>query len=159
MRLRTSSGVLGRLGNGRLAHHRRILQWIHHRKRRQLLRGGSASGLLVRPFDATAGYARAICDESVTHFGVDRVFIDVDYIQPGHPFAQVIQHEVGVVKVLLVLTGRRWPRRNAMAIDNTRYADDMHRLLAAVREALGEVVGPAESPTQPKSCCRARPVT
>ena len=123
------------------------------------MRDGSASGLLVRPFDATTGYARAICDEPVTHFGVDRVFIDVDDSQPGQPFAQVIQHEVGVVKVLLVLVCRRWPGRNAMAIDNTGYADDMHRLLAAVREALGEVVGPAESPAQPPSSCRARPVT
>ena len=58
--------------------------------------------------DDTAGYARAICDELATHFGADRVFIDVDDIQPGQRFAQVIQHEVGAATVLLVLIGRRW---------------------------------------------------
>ena len=154
--------------------------------------------------DDTAGYARAICDELATHFGADRVFIDVDDIQPGQRFAQVIQHEVGAATVLLVLIGRRWrgerdgapPRiedatdfvrrevadglastarvipvlvdgatmpteaqlpeglralagRNALAIDNARYADDMKRLVAAVREALGEPAGPAEAAKAP----------
>ena len=161
--------------------------------------------------DDTAGYARAICDELATHVGADRVFIDVDDIQPGQPFAQVIQREVGAAKVLLVLIGRRWrgeregapPRldeasdlvrrevaaglastarvipvlldgaampteaqlptdlralagRNALAIDNTRYADDMNRLLAAVREAIGEPAGPVGSTTPPRSGHKAR---
>jgi hypothetical protein len=161
--------------------------------------------------DDTAGYARAICDELATHVGADRVFIDVDDIQPGQPFVQVIQREVGAAKVLLVLIGRRWrgeregapPRiedttdlvrrevaaglastarvipvlidgaampteaqlptdlralagRNALAIDNARYADDMNRLLAAVREALGEPAELAKAPSPTGSGRTAR---
>ena len=161
--------------------------------------------------DDTAGYARAICDELATHLGADRVFIDVDDIQPGQPFEQVIQREVGAANVLLVLIGRRWrgeregapPRldeasdlvrrevaaglastarvipvlldgaampteaqlptdlralagRSALAIDNTRYADDMHRLLAAVREALGEAAVPVKTPAATGSASKGR---
>lgn len=148
--------------------------------------------------DDAAGYARAIGDALAAHLGADRVFIDVDDIQPGQRFAQVIQREVTDAKVLLVLIGRRWrgerdgapPRieeptdfvrcevaaglastaqvipvlldgttmpaeaqlpadlralagRNALTLDNARYADDMSRLLAAVRKALGESTEPA----------------
>ena len=143
--------------------------------------------------DDTAGYARALGDELAQQLGADRVFMDVDDIQPGQPFAQVIQHQVGAATVLLVLIGKRWlgeregmpPRiddphdfvrrevasglassarvipvlldgaampaesqlpeelralagRNALEVDNSRYAADIGRLLAAVRVALGE---------------------
>ncbi len=152
--------------------------------------------------DDTAGYARALYDELAQQLGADRVFIDVDDIQPGQPFAQVIQHQVGAATVLLVLIGKRWrgaregmpPRiddssdfvrcevaaglassarvipvlldgaamptesqlpealralagRNALEIDNTRYAADIDRLLAAVRVALGEPPATASRPT------------
>lgn len=59
--------------------------------------------------DDSAGYARAVYDEMATHFGAERVFIDVDDIHAGQPFSEVIEHEVGASQVLLVLIGRRWP--------------------------------------------------
>lgn len=166
--------------------------------------------------DDTAGYARAICDELATHFGADRVFIDVDDIQPGQPFAEIIQREVGAAKVLLVLIGQRWrgerdgaaPRiedaadlvrqevaaglastarvipvlldgatmptelqlpedvralagRNALEIDDTRYADDINRLVAAVRAASGEPpeLAGVPAPTATNNGTRAVAVT
>lgn len=58
--------------------------------------------------DDAAGYARAVYDELARHFGAERVFMDVDDIDAGLPFAEVIEQAVGESKVLLVLIGRRW---------------------------------------------------
>ena len=58
--------------------------------------------------DDAAGYARAVYDGLARHFGADRVFMDVDDIDTGLPFADVIARAVGESKVLLVLIGTRW---------------------------------------------------
>jgi hypothetical protein len=151
--------------------------------------------------DDAAGYARAVYDELARHFGADRVFIDVDDIDAGERFAEVIQRAMGESQVLLVLIGKRWqgeregaaPRlrdpndlvrkevasglargmvvvpllldgaampteaqlpdelralaqRNALEIGNTRFAADLERLVAALRETLGEPALPASRP-------------
>ena len=143
--------------------------------------------------DDAAGYARAVHDELVRCFGAERVFIDVDDIDAGQPFSEVIQRSVGGSAVLLALIGKRWqgeregapPRifeggdlvrqevaaglatnglrvipvlldgvampdpahlpararalagRNALELDNTRFAADMAHLVREVRGALG----------------------
>ncbi|MEO5734882.1 MAG: toll/interleukin-1 receptor domain-containing protein [Rubrivivax sp.] len=56
----------------------------------------------------TAGYARAIGDELGRAFGAERVFIDVDDIEAGEPFSDVIERAVGASAVLVVLIGPRW---------------------------------------------------
>ena len=58
--------------------------------------------------DDAAGYARAVYDALAREFGAERVFIDVDDIDAGQTFAEVIQQAVGHSKVLLVLIGKRW---------------------------------------------------
>ena len=143
--------------------------------------------------DDAAGYARAVNDELVRAFGAERVFIDVDDINAGQPFSDIIQRSVGDSAVLLALIGKRWrgerdgaaPRvfdandfvrqevaaglakglrvipvlldgaampeaaqlppdlsalagRNALELDNTRFAADMAHLVREVRGALGE---------------------
>lgn len=55
-----------------------------------------------------AGYARAIYEELTERFGPERVFMDVDAIEPGLPFDEVIRNAVGQCEVLLVLIGARW---------------------------------------------------
>jgi len=147
--------------------------------------------------DDAAGYARAVNDELVRCFGAERVFIDVDDINAGQPFSEIIQRSVGDSAVLLALIGKRWrgerdgaaPRifeagdfvrqevaaglakglrvipvlldgvampdpahlppdlgalagRNALELDNTRFAADMARLVREVRGALGEEATP-----------------
>jgi hypothetical protein len=142
--------------------------------------------------DDAAGYARAVNDELVRSFGAERVFIDVDDIDAGQPFSEIIQRSVDDSAVLLALIGKRWrgeregaaPRifepgdfvrqevaaglarglrvvpvlldgatmpepaqlppdlralagRNALELDNTRFAADMARLVREVRGALG----------------------
>lgn len=157
--------------------------------------------------DDAAGYARAVNDELVRCFGTERVFIDVDDIDAGHPFSEVIQHSVGNSAVLLALIGKRWrgeregaaPRifeagdfvrqevaaglakglrvipvlldgvampdpahlppdlsalagRNALELDNTRFAADMAQLVREVRGALDEAApGRLPAPTAPRT--------
>jgi len=143
--------------------------------------------------DDAAGYARAVHEELVRAFGAERVFIDVDDINAGQPFSEIIQRSVGDSAVLLALIGKRWrgdrddamPRlfeaddfvrqevaaalakglrvipvlldgvampepaqlppdlkalagRNALELDNARFAADMERLVRELRSALGE---------------------
>jgi hypothetical protein len=58
--------------------------------------------------DDSAGYARALYDRLVQHFSKERVFIDVDAIEPGLPFDEAIQRALDQCEVLLVVIGRHW---------------------------------------------------
>jgi hypothetical protein len=58
--------------------------------------------------DETAGYAGRIADEFSEHFGEDRVFRDIDSIEPGLDFAEAIERAVGSSEVLLAVIGRNW---------------------------------------------------
>uniref|UniRef100_UPI00257B3134 toll/interleukin-1 receptor domain-containing protein n=1 Tax=Thauera sp. TaxID=1905334 RepID=UPI00257B3134 len=58
--------------------------------------------------DDAAGYARAIYDQLTERFDTAQVFMDVDAIEPGLPFDEVIRNAVGQCEVLLVLIGSRW---------------------------------------------------
>jgi len=56
----------------------------------------------------SAGYTRAIYDRLVQHFSEERVFMDVDAIEPGLPFDEAIDRALEQCEVLLVVIGRRW---------------------------------------------------
>jgi TIR domain len=71
--------------------------------------------------DDAAGYARAIGDALGHHFGAERIFIDVDDIQPGQTFATLIESQIDGAVVMLVLIGRRWRGERA---DGTARLDD-----------------------------------
>lgn len=58
--------------------------------------------------DDSAGYTRAICDKLAERFSKDRIFMDVDSIEPGVPFDEVISAAVGRCDVLLAMIGKRW---------------------------------------------------
>jgi alkylated DNA nucleotide flippase Atl1 len=47
-------------------------------------------------------------DRLMDHFGDERVFVDVDTIEPGLDFAEAIASAVGSCQVLLALIGDRW---------------------------------------------------
>jgi formylglycine-generating enzyme required for sulfatase activity len=56
----------------------------------------------------SAGYAGRIYDRLAAHFGEDAVFMDVDTIEAGLDFVDVLQNAVQSCDVLIALVGRRW---------------------------------------------------
>jgi prepilin-type processing-associated H-X9-DG protein len=56
----------------------------------------------------SAGYTRAIFDQLTKRFAKSQVFMDVDTIEPGLPFDEVINQAVARCDVLLVMVGARW---------------------------------------------------
>src|SRR5215813_4125702 len=58
--------------------------------------------------DDSAGYARAIYDQLAERFARERIFMDVDAIEPGLPFDEAINQAVGRCKVQIVMIGKRW---------------------------------------------------
>jgi hypothetical protein len=58
--------------------------------------------------DDTAGWAGRLYDRLGQHFHKSNIFMDVDTIEPGLEFAEVIQNSVASCNVLIALIGRRW---------------------------------------------------
>ncbi|HTE13789.1 MAG TPA: TIR domain-containing protein, partial [Burkholderiales bacterium] len=58
--------------------------------------------------DDSAGYAGRLYDRMVTHFGAERVFMDVEGIEPGIDFINAIEEAVGSCRVLIVIIGDEW---------------------------------------------------
>jgi uncharacterized protein len=56
----------------------------------------------------SAGHAGRLFDRLVNRLGRDRVFRDIDSIQPGENFIEAIRQKINVSEVLLVLIGPRW---------------------------------------------------
>ena len=56
----------------------------------------------------TAGYAGRLTDRLDEHFGEQRVFHDVDSIDPGLDFVDAIQQALRSSEVLLAVIGRYW---------------------------------------------------
>lgn len=56
----------------------------------------------------SGGYARALYERLSAHFGDEQIFMDLDKIEPGEDFVQVIEGAVGSCEVLLALIGRSW---------------------------------------------------
>lgn len=58
--------------------------------------------------DDSAGHAGRLYEGLTAHFGHEHIFMDVDSIEPGEDFVQVIEEAVGSCEILLVLIGRSW---------------------------------------------------
>jgi TIR domain-containing protein len=68
-----------------------------------------------------SGYAGRIYDHLVQNFGEDHVFMDVDAIEPGQDFVEVIQSAVGSCSALIAVIGRNW---SGARPDGSRRIDD-----------------------------------
>jgi hypothetical protein len=60
--------------------------------------------------DDTAPYAGRLYDRLAEHFGEDQVFIDIDQIEPGEDFVEVINRKVGACNIAIVAIGPNWLR-------------------------------------------------
>ena len=58
--------------------------------------------------DDSAGYAGRLYDRLTAHFGPDHVFMDIDQIEPGEDFVEVIQEKLKAVQVAVALIGKQW---------------------------------------------------
>jgi PASTA domain-containing protein/TIR domain-containing protein len=55
-----------------------------------------------------AGYAGRLYDRLAAHFGDERVFMDVEGIEPGADFFEAIERAVGSCEALIVMIGNEW---------------------------------------------------
>ena len=53
--------------------------------------------------DDTSGHAGRLFDKLVSHFGRDRIFMDIDTIEPGEDFVSVIEDAVGSCDLLIAV--------------------------------------------------------
>ena len=58
--------------------------------------------------DDSAGYAGRLHDRLAAHFGAERVFMDVEGIEPGVDFVDAIEQAVSSCRVLIVMIGDEW---------------------------------------------------
>jgi class 3 adenylate cyclase/tetratricopeptide (TPR) repeat protein len=58
--------------------------------------------------DDTSGHAMYLYNLLAAHFGDDQIFMDIDTLEPGSDFAEVIEREVGSCDVLIALIGKQW---------------------------------------------------
>jgi hypothetical protein len=78
--------------------------------------------------DDSAGYTRALYGRLVRQFSKDRVFMDVDAIEPGIPFDESIQSALDQCEVLLVVIGKRWMDKQAGVAPRINDPEDFVRL-------------------------------
>ena len=58
--------------------------------------------------DDASGHAGRLADRLVEHFGRNRIFMDIDTIEPGEDFVTVIENAVGSCDILIAIIGQKW---------------------------------------------------
>lgn len=58
--------------------------------------------------DDAAGEAGRLTDHLLRRFGAERVFLDIETIEPGRDFVEVLQRSLQETAAVLVVIGRRW---------------------------------------------------
>jgi hypothetical protein len=105
---------------------------------------GGGGGIFISYRREESGHvAGRLSDRLIDRFGPKQVFIDVEAIEPGADFGEVIERAVGGCAVLLAVIGPSWLRaadeRGGRRLDD---ADDMVRLEIAAALARGVRVIP-----------------
>ena len=58
--------------------------------------------------DDSSGHAGRLFDRLSAHFGDEQVFMDIDHIEPGEDFVQVIEEAVGACEIVVAIIGQNW---------------------------------------------------
>lgn len=72
--------------------------------------------------DDSAGYAGRLHDRLSMHFGEEQIFIDIDTIEPGDDFENIIKEAVTSCKIFIAIIGKNWlinPSNNKRRLDDT----------------------------------------
>src|SRR5437764_2802207 len=101
-----SQGTMRRIRTGRVGGS----GWGSHEGRIMSASTGEVPGRIFMSYrrEDTAYPAAWLFDRLASHFGRDQVFKDVDSIELGDDFFEVITTAVGSCEVLLALIGSRW---------------------------------------------------
>lgn len=92
--------------------------------------------------DDAPGYAGRLYDRLAAHFGADRVFMDVQGIEPGVDFVEVIERALGSCEILIVLIGKDWLATDSAGRRRLDDPGDFVRLETATALARGIRVVP-----------------
>lgn len=85
--------------------------------------------------DDSSGHAGRLSDKLVDHFGKDRIFMDIDTIEPGEDFVTVIENAVSSCGILIAVIGRNWLAGSSGATGPLDNPNDFVRLeIAAALE-------------------------
>ncbi len=93
--------------------------------------------------DDSADAAGRLSDNLLAHFDKEQIFMDIDYIEPGEDFVQVITDAVRSCQILIAVIGRNW--LNSSKDGSTRrldYPNDFVRLEIATALSLNVRVIP-----------------
>ena len=83
--------------------------------------------------DESAGFAGRIFDRLVSNFSREQIFMDVDNIEPGLDFVEVLNERVGDCDVFLAVIGPNWTM--AKDLNGQRRLDDPHDFVRIEIEA------------------------
>ena len=89
--------------------------------------------------DDSAAYAGRLYDRLAAHFGAGQVFMDIDQIEPGEDFVEVIKEKVGSCSAAIVLIGKSWLSA-ADAQGNRRLDDPEDFVRQEITTALGRKI-------------------
>jgi hypothetical protein len=102
----------------------------------------------------TSGYAGRLHDALSLHFGADRVFMDVDSIDYGMDFVEVVEKAVSSCEILIAVIGKRWvdiaDKKGQRRLDNPQdlvrveIATALKRGIRVVPAIVQDAVMPAE---------------
>src|SRR5271155_2652269 len=82
--------------------------------------------------ESTAAFAGRLFDRLSTKFGPERTFIDIDMIEPGEDFVEVLERKLADAAALVVLIGRDWlDCKDTHGVPRLENPDDFVRLEVA----------------------------
>jgi TonB family protein len=102
----------------------------------------------------TIAYAGRLYDRLSSHFGTDRVFMDIDAIQPGEDFVEVLERRVGACDALIAVIGKDW--LDSRDVDGRRRLDDpedyvRREIVAALERKVRVIPALVEGARMPRS--------
>lgn len=78
--------------------------------------------------DDSSGHAGRLYDKLVSHFGKNRIFMDIDTIEPGEDFVTVIENAVASCVILIAIIGRNWVSNTSEVPDRLNDPSDFVRV-------------------------------
>jgi hypothetical protein len=76
----------------------------------------------------TSGETGRLVDALKNHFEEDQVFMDIDKIEPGVDFTEVISRSLDICDVMLAIIGPNWQGRDSNGLSRIKKPDDWVRL-------------------------------